>query len=61
MKQTIHVSNMSCKHCEARISKALEEKSINAEIDLTTKSVVVNDVDVVVAKEAIVSAGYQPE
>lgn len=61
MKQAIHVTNMSCKHCEARISKALTEKSIDAQIDLETKTVTVSEADVTSAKEAIVAAGYQPE
>lgn len=59
MKEVITVSNMTCKHCEARITKALQENSIAAEVNLEDKTVVVAAEDVVKAKEVITASGYQ--
>ncbi len=61
MKESIYVSNMSCKHCVARITKALEEKSIDAEVVLETKTVLVDKETVDQARAAIKEAGYSPE
>lgn len=60
MEKKVFVPDMSCEHCVNRISKALKEVNVDAQVDLESKSVSYDGDDVVV-KEAIEDAGYTVE
>lgn len=60
MEKKVHVPDMSCSHCEARISKALSEANIEATVDLANKTVIYQGDDNLV-KEVIEDAGYTVE
>lgn len=60
MKHIIMIKDMSCEHCVAKISKALEDAHIDAEVNLVNKTVAVEkDGDIVAnAKRIITALGY---
>lgn len=55
----IKVEGMHCPMCVKRISEALENAGIKAEVNLETKTVSVEDADVVKAKEEIEDLGFE--
>ncbi len=55
----IKVEGMHCPVCVKRISEALENAGITAEVNLETKTVSVNDADVIKAKEEIEDLGFE--
>jgi copper ion binding protein len=64
MKTTINIEGMSCDHCVAHVTKALEELSgvSSAQVSLKEKNAVVehNDsVGVESLKAAVTEAGYE--
>ncbi len=60
MKHIIMIKDMSCEHCVARISKALQDAHIKADINLANKTIAVEkDGDIVAnAKRIISGLGY---
>lgn len=55
----LSVPEMSCAHCEARITKALEELELDSfSVDLAGKTVTVETDDVKRVIEALDEAGY---
>lgn len=58
-KHTLSVPDMSCAHCEARITKALEELGAESfSVDLANKIVKVETDDVQRVIDALDEAGY---
>lgn len=55
----IKVPGMHCPMCVKRISEALENAGISAKVDLETKTVSVDDKDVLKAKEEIEDIGFE--
>ncbi len=55
----IKVSGMHCPMCVKRISEALENANIKAEVTLETQTVTVADADVEKAKEEIEDIGFE--
>ena len=64
-EQTFHVEGMSCNHCKATVTKAVQELSgvASVEVSLEEKRVTVsfdpNRTSEEQIKEAIVEAGYE--
>lgn len=57
----IKVNDIECEMCVSRISKALSEEKIDAEISLADKTVTIaNDNDLEKAKETIEALGFTP-
>ena len=54
----LHVADMMCEHCKAKISKGLEKEDIDRKIDLENMTVEVKDEDANEAKEIIKKLGY---
>ena len=52
---------MTCEHCQEKIMAALKHARINAWVDLEKKTVMVEEVDLALARKAIESAGYTPK
>jgi copper chaperone len=63
MKKTLSVEGMSCKHCVNHVKNALEGVAgvDSAEVELETKSAVVQgaDLDDAALKAAVAEAGYE--
>lgn len=57
--EKIIVKDMKCAHCVARISKALNENEITHDINLTTKTIALQNSDD--AMKIITKLGYHPE
>lgn len=60
MTAKIQVPDMTCEHCQEKIMAALKHARINAWVDLEKKTVMVEEVDLALARKAIESAGYTP-
>lgn len=59
-KSIIMIKDMNCEHCKSRIAKALDNESIDFEIILESKTVVImgdND-KLALAKRIITQEGY---
>ncbi len=59
--KTLKVPDMHCGMCSARITKALTEKGITFKVDLTAKTVEVEDTKVEAAVEALDDIGYSAQ
>ena len=57
------IKDMTCSHCEARITKALQAASLAArvDVDLPNRRVRVAGLEAQQALAAITAAGYTPE
>ncbi|MFV0255665.1 MAG: cation transporter [Erysipelotrichaceae bacterium] len=54
------VHEMSCQHCVDKIAKVLKENNIEANVDLSDKTVtIINDLDVHKTVELLDDIGYQ--
>jgi cation transport ATPase len=56
----INVQDMDCNHCVKTIETALTTASITASVDLSTKSVSIDALQVDKAIQTITNAGYTP-
>lgn len=59
--KTITVPDMMCPRCVARIKRALDEKSIPAEVTLEGKKITLEDEYLEAALAVVTEAGYKPE
>lgn len=57
----LNVPDMSCEHCVARITKALEEQKLNFTVLLSSKTVEIDGDEAALSKavEALDDAGYE--
>ena len=56
---TLSVPGMRCVKCVERITNALKNEGIEAEVSLDTKSVTVDDKDAKAASEALDDIGFE--
>lgn len=65
MKKIIHITGMSCKHCQARVEKALNTlEGTKAKVDLKKNLATVSmrsEITDVQLREAVEDAGYEVE
>ena len=60
MKKTVKIEGMMCMHCVAHVKKALEGLGLTAEVDLASKSAVVEgEATDEAIRAAITDAGYE--
>lgn len=62
MKKSIHIDNMTCEHCSARVQQALEELNNvdEVKVSLFRKKATVSgeNLDDEILKKAVTDAGY---